>query len=196
VKHAQEPLMILSALAWFPSHALARPSVTEYTNKANWQAAVNSNFTTVDLTGFPQGTFVTSQYSDLGVTFTDGNDSIYHTASFIDDGVGLEGNNIIHLSFSVPMNWIAIDFPGMANIKLLNQGNLIYTSNDFGSQLLGNFAGLVSTAPFDGAIPYKSSGDDVSIDNLFFGPPIPVPGSLALLGIAALMPTRRKRRCA
>ena len=174
---------------------LARPLVTEYTNKANWQTAVNNNYSTVDFVGYPQGMFVTNQYQSLGILFTDGNDSIDLSQTlFLDDGAGLEGNNIFHVSFTTPINWIAADYPGKLKIKLYNQGNLIYTSSDFGFGGVGFFAGLVTTAPFDAAVINDPERDDVLIDNLFFGPPIPSPGPLALLGIAALLPNWRRRR--
>ena len=195
MKSVTKCVNLMIALTVANSSAHARPLVTEYTIKANWQAAVNNNYSTVDFTGFPEGTFITTQYSSLGVTFTDGNDSIGLTGSFIDDGAGLEGNNIIQVSFSAPISWIAADYPGELKIKLYNQGSLIYTSSNFGFGGVGFFAGLVLTnASFDAAVILKASGDDTSIDNLFFGPPIPGPGPLALLGIAALMPNWRRRR--
>ena len=174
--------------------ALARPLVTEYTSKANWQAAVGNNYSTVDFVGFPDGMFVTNQYASLGVIFSDGNDSIHLSSSFIDDGAGLEGNNIIHLSFTASTSWIAADFPGMLKMKLYNQGNLIYTSSDFGIGGVGFFAGLVTTAPFDAADIYKGAGGDVVVDNLFFGPPVPGPAGLTVLALAGLLPTRCGRR--
>src|SRR5262245_3944366 len=66
-------------------------AVTEYTNKSSWQTAVGNNYTTIDFLGYPNTTFITNQYASLGVIFTDGNDSIWHTPSYVIDGAGLQG---------------------------------------------------------------------------------------------------------
>ena len=60
--------------------------VAEFFDRDEWIAAVGQ-FTTADFTGFPHGMFVTDQYSDLGVQFTDGNDSIFvNENAFPNDG--------------------------------------------------------------------------------------------------------------
>src|SRR5262245_30063682 len=112
--------------------ATAKGAVTEYTNKAAWQGAISNNYTKISFTGFPNNTFSTTHDAELGLIFPAGDDSIYLTSSFIIDGSGLSGNNVIHISFSSPMNWIAADFPGHASFSLLNQGTVIYTSSSFG----------------------------------------------------------------
>lgn len=184
--------LVLSALVWVTAQTNA--SVTEYTDKPAWQAAVGNNYVTADFTGYPNNTFITNQYASLGVLFTDGNDSIHLSQSFVNDGAGLDGNNIIHLSFASPMEWIAIDFPGTASITLTNQGNAVYTSNQFKGGGTGNFGGLVSSTPFDGAVIFKLSGFDVVIDDLHFGPPVPGPAGLAVLALGGLLPSSRRRR--
>lgn len=174
-----------------PAHTFA--TVTEYTNKPAWQSTVGNNYSSIYFTGYPNNTFITTQYSSLGIVFTDGNDSIQLTPSFITDGAGLTGNNIIHISFSAPMFWIGADFPDALEISLYNQSSLIYTSGKFGGGGVGFFGGLVSTNPFDSVVLLKPAGGDVSIDNLHFGPPIPAPGALALLGAACFFGRRRRR---
>ena len=82
---------LVAILAFFlagasPVHA----GVIEFTDKNDWIAAVQQ-FTTIGFTGFPDHTFITDQYEELGVLFTDGNDNIA-CCSFITfpiDGSGL-----------------------------------------------------------------------------------------------------------
>ena len=78
--HAVAALTCASVL---PAHA----GVTEFTDRAEWEAAVGV-FSTIDFTQFPQGTIITDQYQDLGVLFTDGNDSIFFSNGFPNDGAG------------------------------------------------------------------------------------------------------------
>ena len=110
---------------------LASGGVAEFFDRDEWIAAVGQ-FTTADFTGFPHGMFVTDQYADLGVLFTDGNDSIYVNQSlFLNDGVGLDGNGDITVSFATPQVWIGADFPGLLTIELYRDGLLIH-SGGFG----------------------------------------------------------------
>jgi hypothetical protein len=63
----------------------------------------------------------------------------------------------------------------------------------FGVGGVGNFGGLVSTEPFDRAVIWDY-GDNVAIDDLHFGPPIPAPSAAALIGGALLGARRRRER--
>ena len=168
--------------------ASAHGGVQEFTDKDEWIDAVGE-FTTIDFTGFPEGTFITDQYADLGVLFTDGNDTIQESGVFV-DGHGLRGSGIITLAFDLPQAYIGVDYPGAMKIELFNEGRLIYTSSDFGLGGVGNFAGLLSTDLFDGALLYDWIDGTVFIDDLHFG--VPAPGTLPLLALGAL--TQRRRR--
>ncbi len=170
-----------------PAHA----GVTEFTDRAEWETAVGQ-FTTIDFTGFPQGTIITDQYQDLGVVFSDGDDSISFSNFFQNDGAGLTGGAFddIELAFGTPQLWIAVNYPGNIQLGLLREGVLIYSSTVF-SDILGNFAGLLSTEPFDVALISDPSDDAVVIDNLFFG--VPAPGGLMLFALAGIWPRRRRR---
>ena len=161
----------------------------EFTDKDEWIAAVG-RFTTMDFTGFPPGTFITDQYADLGILFTDGNDSIHFTPSFPNDGVGLDGNGDISVAFDTPQSWIGVDFPGALQIELYSSGRLIYTSSIVGAGGIGFFLGLISDDLFDAAVLIDPLGE-ASIDDLHFG--VPAPGALWLLAVAALLPRRRRR---
>ena len=163
----------------------------EFTDKEEWIAAVG-RFTTIGFTGFPDGTFITDQYADLGILFTDGNDSIFpNENAFPNDGVGLDGNGDISVSFDTPQAWIGVDFPGLLTIELYSEGRLFFTSNTYGGGV-GNFLGLVSSELFDAAVLVDPFGISVFMDDLHFG--VPAPGALWLLGLSALWARRRRRR--
>jgi hypothetical protein len=162
--------------------------VTVFGDRAEWEAAVGP-ITTLDFTGFPNGTFITDQYADLGAIFTDGNDSIRFNTSFQNDNWGLDGNGDIAVTFDTPQLWVAADFPGFLGFRLLFQGEIIHESGH-GNPGDGWFVGLVSTEPFD-SILMRDPGGEAEIDDLHFG--VPAPGALWLLGLAALRPARRRR---
>ena len=176
-----------SVVAWTVN--VTQAGIVEFFDYEEWQAAVG-RFETIPFTGFPQGTFITDQYADLGILFTDGNDSIAFAGSFINDGVGLDGNGNISVAFDTPQAWIGVDFPGDLQIELFSQGELIYTAV-FGFGRVGNFGGLISSELFDVAVLIDPIGVDAEIDDLHFG--VPAPGALWLLALAALLPRRRRR---
>ncbi len=164
----------------------------EFTDKEEWIAAVG-RFTTIDFTGFPDGTFITDQYADLGVLFVGGNENIFLSDNaFPHDGAGLFGGGPpIAVSFDTPQAWIAVDFPGDVQFELFREGELIYTSSLFGGGGVGFFAGLLSTELFDGAVISDPTDAGVFIDDLHFG--VPAPGAIALLALGGLFSTRRRR---
>jgi hypothetical protein len=181
-------LRCLVAIATMTSTSAA--DVEIYYDKADWEAAVGA-YTTIDFTGFPEGTLITDQYADLGVLFTDGNDFIdLNDTAFPNDGAGLLGNMFddIELAFDQPTSWLGLEFPGGLWLRLYRDGELMYTSPVFDGAY---FTGLVSSEPFDAVDIIDVSGESVAIDDLHFGPPIPAQGALALLAVAGL--TRRTR---
>ncbi len=176
-------LMLLSP----PAHG----GVQEFTDKDEWIDAVGE-FTTIGFTGFEIGTFITDQYADLGILFTDGSDSIqFSPTGFPNDEWGLDGNGNIAVAFDTPQLWIGADYPGLLRIELYQNGRLFYVSEDYGVGV-GLFVGLVSMVPFDAAVLIDALGE-AEIDDLHFG--VPAPGTLPLLALSALC-TRRRRRAA
>jgi hypothetical protein len=165
--------------------------VVEYDEKDQWEAAAGA-WSTADFTGFPDDTPIDEQYAYLGVHFVDGCDFVVLGSSFPNDGAGLGGNELIDLVFDAPMYWIAADFPGLLLIDLYYEDELFYSSNVFGVGGVGNFGGLISTEPFDRAVIWDYD-DDVALDDLHFGPPIPAPSALCIVG-AGLIAARRRRR--
>ncbi|MCH8153145.1 MAG: hypothetical protein IH830_12340 [Planctomycetes bacterium] len=167
--------------------------VIELIDREEWFSLVGPVIT-LDFTGFAPGTFITDQYADLGVLFTDGNDSIFPSEpAFPNDGWGLDGNGNISVAFDSPQAWIGLDFPGFLSIELYSEGRLFFTSNLSGGAGVGNFLGLISSQLFDAAVVVEGApGFEAEIDDLHFG--VPAPGALWLLGLSALRPRRRRPR--
>ncbi len=176
-----------------------RAQVTAITDRTQWQSAVGP-YTSVTFEGLSDFTIVTDQYAEQGILFTDGNDFVRTTGSYSDghglvstDGFGNLG--MIHISFLQPVQSIALDFIGSLQLALYNDGALIFTSNQYVAGFTP-FVGLISIAPFDAAVVFDYNDPTVAIDNIHFGPPIPAPGTLALISLsAAASAGRRKRRC-
>ncbi|MHC4414649.1 MAG: PEP-CTERM sorting domain-containing protein [Planctomycetota bacterium] len=162
--------------------------VTEFTDKDEWIAAVGE-FTTIGFTGFEPATIITDQYADLGVLFTDGDDIIAISETFKIDGAGLWGNGDIVLAFDSPQAWIAVDFPGDVQFDLYDGDRLLHSSQ-FIAGGNGNFGGVISTEWFDSVILIDPVDGYVTIDDLHFG--VPVPTTLALLGLGGLLRKRRR----
>ncbi len=88
---ARETLGALVAAAVAGPGNVCLAGVAEFDVKQAWIDAVGPFFT-VDFTGFPGGTFITDEYADLGVLFTDGVDVILCCdEGFPNDGAGLNG---------------------------------------------------------------------------------------------------------
>ncbi|MDY7110195.1 MAG: hypothetical protein SYC29_16310 [Planctomycetota bacterium] len=171
---------------------VVRAEVVEYDDKQAWEAAAGG-FTTIGFADLPDGTWVTEQYADLGAHFVDGWDQVvYGEITFPEDGVGLVGGEQIDIVFDQPMYWIGADFPGGMIVQLYLGGEMFYQSSYFGGTGYGNFGGLLSTLAFDRAV-LRDDDEYVAIDDVHFGPPIPAPPVLCILG-GALVRVRRQRR--
>ncbi len=183
--------LVASMVGWAVNTTEA--GVIEFFEKSAWVDAVG-RFETIPFTGFPQGTFITDQYADLGILFTDGNDSInFSPTAFPNDAWGLDGNGDISVSFEAPQAWIGVDFPGTLQIELFSSGRLFYTSSIAGGGGAGFFFGLISSDLFDAAVVAEAApGLEAEIDDLHFG--VPTPGALWLLALSALRPRRRRPR--
>jgi hypothetical protein len=165
--------------------------VIEFGEPEEWIAAVGP-FTTIDFTGFVSGTVLTDQYADLGVLFTDGNDQVdFGPTIYPNDEWGLDGNGDVDVSFDTPQLYLAVDFPGILFIELYSQGELIDTTNGWGSGGVGFFFGFLSSEPFDAVRIIDPIDNAVFIDDLHFG--IPAPGPLWPLAVAALCLGCRRR---
>lgn len=177
----------------YPDAEKANAEISTYFDHAQWESTVNV-FSTIDFTGFPNGTPIYGQYAPFGVTFT-GPSFIAATGAFLNDGWGLHGPSGVRFHFDSPQNWVAVDFPGAVRLNLFFNSELVYSSPFYQPGGLGNFVGLVSTMPFDEVFLDKGPPGpfDVVIDDLHWGG-VPGPGALGLAAIAGASTSRRKRR--
>ena len=168
--------------------------ITTYTNKQQWQTAVG-DFTQITFQELPPATWVSDQYAHLGITFdlTSSNFSQIQTSSaFANDGVGLNSFGPYdvpwpRLLFTNLTYAVACDNPAsFANFWLYHQGIQIGNATVVSGS---PFKGIISTVPCD-EVRYMPK----LIDDLYFGPPIPAPGVLALLGLAACIVRLGRRR--
>ena len=101
--------------------------------------------------------YVTDQYQDDGVLFTDGNDWIHYLPTFyLQDGVGLNGfEETITIEFDPPIYWAAVDLKECDELWLYSGDQLILATEDcFGS----DYAGVGSTVSIDKLIIYDNPG--------------------------------------
>jgi MYXO-CTERM domain-containing protein len=89
------------------------------------------------------------------------------------------------------MSYIAADFPGTIIIDLIQGDELFFRTSPLGWSGPGQFGGVVSDVSFD-EVRIWYFDNQVNIDNIHFGPPIPAPG--AIVGVAALALLGRRRR--
>jgi len=179
----------------------ASASVVEYENeeRPDFFAAAGgeANVSTVDFTGYPDFTPITDQWSHLGVNFSSSGSVVTSgpgPTAFPNDLWGARGEPEINITFDAPIHWIAADLPGNMVIELYSNDVLFYTSGIHGGGGGGNFGGLISDLPFDSVRIYDDLDSIVAIDDLFFGPPIPAPATLAPLALLFLPRRRRNLR--
>jgi len=167
--------------------------VQEFFDFEEWENAAGE-FTFIGFTEYPQGTILTDQYADLGITFPEANATVVESDFLFEDGhaLGVDGPagfDNIWVEFEEPVTAIGATFPGGLQIEMFSNGESLNEPDSFS----GGFLGYVSDEPFDSAILVDPTGGTF-IDNLYFAPPIPAPGVLGGFAIAALCFHRRRRR--
>ena len=172
--------------------SLTFAEVIEFRDKDEWIAAVG-DYTTIDFTGFAEGTYITDQYADLGILFTDGDDWIHRSQSY-HDGAGLTSGNypeLIETAFWEAQAWLAVDYPGDVQFDLYSGSELIYTASFYAGGA-GNFGGVLSTVPFDRVVISDPVDGFVYIDDLHFG--VPGPSTIAAMGMLCFLSRRNRKR--
>ncbi len=174
---------------------LANAGLIEFwDNTPAWLGATGKH-TFIDFNGFSAGTPVTSQFPGMTVTSF----SFIQYAEGYNDWWGLSSPNGVKIEFDTPIHALAVDHLGVVQFTLLYKGEVVTTSSEFNYAVPGGpfFSGFISDAPFDEIYMFKPqppfSNNNIALDNLYWGMPIPAPGTLPLLGVA-LFPTRRRRR--
>jgi hypothetical protein len=192
-------VMVVLATPPFGTAISHGATVLEFTDKEAWFASVGE-VTTITFTGYAHGTPLIDQYIDRGVVFTTPAVFFYSPKGFPNDEWGaVRFGQTMRLSFTQPIAWVAVDHPANLYFRLFSQGEMIYQTDwpGFGENGTDKafFAGLVSSILFDELEIIRPPFGPfiVAIDDLHFGPPIPAPGVLVLLGIGALTFHRRER---
>lgn len=185
--------MVLAAL----THSV-HAGVVNYTDKGSYLAAAGAQVT-IDFTGLPDQTVVTTQYAGLGATFTDGDDLILIYPVF-EDNAGLESDGSTEIAFSSPLTSIGADFPGGLHFDLFRGSLLIGSSADFAGVGLGHFGGVISDVAFDRVVVSDYVDQKAFIDALYFGgraAAVPEPSTIAgaaLAGVGGLIVLARRRK--
>ena len=171
------------------SHAL-----DTFTSLASYNAAVGSH-NVIDFTGLADGTIVTNQFIGLGVTFTDGNDTVFSASVFQVDGKGIDDNGSTTITFLSPINHFGVEFPGAVTIEMYSGATLV-SSTPFGGIGVGFFGGVLDRGQsIDRVVLFDHFVEPGIYDNLHFGfviIPEPATASLALLSMGGLMMRRRR----
>jgi MYXO-CTERM domain-containing protein len=181
-----------------PSHATF---VVYEGDGSAWFEAVPIH-STITFSEFPHNTKIDDEYASLGVTFTDTDGNwILGTGgpnSFIEDGMGLNGNAVVELTFDGPMSAFASSFPGVAYFDFFAGEQLLFTAPSMGGSGVGFFAGFTSSLPFDRVRIYGEppdpfgNPDKVFFDSFYFAS-VPSPGGIAIVALAGLGARRRRR---
>jgi len=170
---------------------VAHGALIEFHDRAEWEAAVGE-FTTLDFTRFDQGTTITEQYAELGAVFTSSN-VVLVNEGFLNDGAGIVFADAGTVEFDQPITYVAADFNGFLHFELFMDGVFVGASVNFGLGGSGNFGGVVSSESFNTVVFTDPFDRTAVLDDIFFGPPIPSPATLALIGLAGLLGHRRRR---
>jgi hypothetical protein len=161
-----------------------------------WSAA-SGPFTTIDFTGYPQGTLITDQYEEQGILFESSDADIvwFSSIGFPQDGVGINGLVEVEMTFSDPIFSFGMHHPGLRFVLAYNGDTLLWTSPLLGGGGVGFFSGFTSTGPVDRVLVLSGSSApvvSVHVDNIYFST-VPGPSGAALLGLAGLIGRGRWR---
>lgn len=156
--------MLLSSLLLLSLSA----QVTEYSSRPAWEAVVGSQ-QCADFVGLASGAVVTNQYAGIGMTFTQGNDTVLLTGAFVTDGAGVNCNGDMEVVFSSPQHALGCDFPGALQVSLYSGATLVHSSSNFAGSGSGFFAGFTSTASFDRAVITDWVDGLAYVDNVCIG---------------------------
>lgn len=188
----------LSLLSFISASGLslsASAAIVNYTNQAEWEA-LNAGHTFIDFLGWDNGTPISDQYAGLGVTFVGGGEyAANNWFGFPIDGAGLLSFTTVPITaqFDVPRQAIGVNFKGSTQFTLFLGDIEVGKSQIFSIEFTGNFAGIVSSVPFDKVVIVHPGTGVSLIDNLFFGAAIPVPAPLALYALLGMSAGRRRR---
>lgn len=190
-------LVALQVVVWGALTCAARAGIQQYhdDDRQQWfdDASAKGTISTIDFTGFSEGTFITNQYQNLGVTFLDGDDyATYVPGGFVNDDWGIDGNSATHLLFEQPQIAIALDHPGLSRITLYLAGIEVLESQFFGAAGLGHFGGITGVV-FDEAVIVDPIDGFLFIDDIHIVA-VPAPSTMVLM--FSMFAFRSRRRSA
>jgi hypothetical protein len=180
--------------------ANVQASIVTYTNQSAWEAATGPS-TYIGFTEYAVGTPITTQYAPLGVTFTDGDDTVYpgggvlfpiDSRGLIGDFGGFGFHKPITAVFDAPRFAVAAHFAGGSIIQLYLGSQFVGQTGIFTPAFTGPFGGITSTVPFDRVV--LDNGSTIGIDSLFFGSAVPGPGGFGALALASVCLRGRRRQ--
>ncbi|MFO0829879.1 MAG: hypothetical protein U0572_17185 [Phycisphaerales bacterium] len=193
--------LVLSISAALLASGTAHAGFTLIKDDFNGWSGQAGAFTTIGFNDLPNNTFVTDQYSDLGVTFTDADPDIVQSAGlfsiYAQDGCGLNGVCLIEMTFDGPMQSVAWHFPGVLFADVYFGSTLLYQSPILGNPGVNWFAGIISDVPFDRvklrSLPPDQFGNCWAphLDNVYYSS-VPAPPVLALFGLAGVLAHSRR----
>ena len=144
-------------------------SITNYTDYATWLSDFGASVAENRYAELGDGVIVTSQYSGVGATYTDGDDVTFRYGDST-DGMLLDGDGRIHISFSTPQTAIGVNFPGALQIiGYDDSGNQVFASDQFAGSGTFHFGGVISTEPFTNVELLDWYDDTVYVDDVFYG---------------------------
>lgn len=163
---------------------------------SGWQSAAGA-YTPLTFTEFAHNTFITDQYADKGVLFTDSDPNVvWNIDEFLLDQHGINGLETVELTFAQPTLALGAYGPGYWQVILYSGTTEVYW-NDHLSLGDTGFAGLVSTVAFDRAVffgaPPSPIPDFIYFDNFYFTS-VPGPGGACVLLTSFCVRGDRRRR--
>jgi len=162
-----------------------------YFDYDEWFAAANTEVTEIDFTGFAFGTPITDQYADVGLLL-DPWANIYQSGNLHNDGWGVHADAVpggrFQAVLDAPRYAFAASWSG-SDAPIFRMGEeVVAMSDDYGgSPWL--FVGYISDEPFDSVEFWITP----SVDNIWFGAPVPAPGALTLVLTIGIARRRRAR---
>ena len=143
-------------------------TIVNYTDYTNWSAAVGGSIAENRYAELGDGVLVTTQYQAVGATYTDGDDYTMSYPGGSTDGMILNGNGRVHITFSYPLTAVGVNFPGAVRIYSYMGTQLVFQSDDFGGSGTGFFGGVVSDTQFDRVEIMDWVDDMVFVDDVFY----------------------------
>jgi hypothetical protein len=176
------------------SSTLAVIQIASFYHEHLWLAAIGEAPTTIDFSGLPVGTNLTDQYGGLGVSFTDGSDTVEENALYYPiDGRGVNAHGSTTLVFDSPKTAVGANYFGGLRCDFYDGPVLLGSSVEFGGSGVNGFGGVIVSKRFDRVVLHDWRDGHANFDDMQF---IPEPGAILILAIGGLTLLCRSHRTA